>query len=346
MFDKNENNTKVRLISEIEARLRERPLSTRELVLAIFPDPPDDPDARRKYIENKQRDVQRYLRELEDMGLDLRVNPSNSRQVFIPPPGRDGLLPLEALALHAATRMLYHHAPNRTYRKALERLVGFIPSRVRHVVNNSLADVSDRTREDIALEMAARAWFGGYRLGFTYKSANSKSGVAHENVMEVYFIEIHRSNLGVYVIGKEVAHHNKVITLKASRMIKPRVLEDQPYEIDPMFDPRAYLDGALGVVGRSDGRVVEVHLRFAPEAKERVLERDLANLEIGGELGDGRLEATLRAGVDKSGLPREALAFALSWGPRVEVIGPPEVRAHWLEEIRTAFERYESKEDC
>jgi predicted DNA-binding transcriptional regulator YafY len=333
--------TKTQRLFETLRLLQNGSYTTRALAEHLGLIEPGERDPSR--VRGAQRTVQRDLLELKTYRFAIVNNPRYPNQKTIAQPGRDGLEPLEALALHAATRMLFHHAPNKTYRTALARLTSFIPARVRDLVKGSIADIEKRSREDKALEKAALAWFHGHHLRFLYKAADSKSGQWRDNTLEVYFIEIHKSNLGVYVIGKEIGYHHKIRTFKASRMKDPQVIETpEPYEIPNHFKPLEYLKGALGVVGKSDGQLITIHLRFAKEARNRVLENDLFNLTVTREHADGTLEAHIQVGVDKSGLPREALAWISSWGPRIEVIGPPDVRARWLEEAREVIRRYET----
>jgi predicted DNA-binding transcriptional regulator YafY len=334
-----QDNSKTQRLFEIVRLLQLGSYTTRALAERTGWLEAGDADERR--VRAAQRNIQRDLLELKRYGINVVSDPRNRHQKTIHQPGRDGLPPLEALALYAATRMLFHHAPNRTYRAALSRLTAFIPTRVRELVKGSISDVEHRSREDKALEKAALAWFGGHTLRFKYKSANSRSGEWRENTLQVYFIEIHRSNLGVYVIGKETGFHHKIRTFKASRMKDPQIIEtSQPYEIPDDFNPLEYLDGAMGVVGRSDGQLISIALCFSPEVRERILENDHVNLSIIRDHPDGRLEAKLDVGVDTSGLPREALAWIHSWGPRVEVIGPAPVRAKWLEDTGELLRRY------
>ena len=37
------------------------------------------------------------------------------------------------------------------------------------------------------------------------------------------------------------------------------------------------------------------------------------------------------------GFPREVLGWVLSFGPRVQVLGPPHLRAHWRNELQAAL---------
>ena len=66
-------------------------------------------------------------------------------------------------------------------------------------------------------EAAAEAWFRQQAIEFYYRKP-SGSGRARRNELEVYFVEISRLNLGVYVIGYERSYHRKLRTYKLNRM--------------------------------------------------------------------------------------------------------------------------------
>jgi len=90
---------------------------------------------------------------------------------------------------------------------------------------------------------------------------------------------------------------------------------------------------------------VEVRLRFAPEVAWRVLEGDYPGLHLEEELPDGSLLARLEAAPFKDGVPYEVLAWIQSFGPRVEVLSPPELRRLWLEEARRLLELYGTRQE-
>ena len=60
---------------------------------------------------------------------------------------------------------------------------------------------------------------------------------------------------------------------------------------------------------------------------------------------DNSIEVDIRAGVDNSGLPRELMPWILGWGPRVEVLGPPQVRAHWIQQAREVVQKFGTPDD-
>ncbi|MCH1927331.1 WYL domain-containing protein, partial [Shewanella sp. C31] len=90
---------------------------------------------------------------------------------------------------------------------------------------------------------------------------------------------------------------------------------------------------------------VEVRLRFAPEAAWRVLEGDYPGLRIEEERPDGSVLARLEAAPFKGGVPWEVLAWVQSFGPRVEVLSPPELRRLWLEEARQVLDLYGTRQE-
>ncbi|WP_117237793.1 helix-turn-helix transcriptional regulator [Thermus sediminis] len=285
-----------------------------------------------------ERTVERDLKALEALGHPLeRVGRGIYRIPDRPPP----LHPIEALALFAAGRLLYHQAPTRQYRLALDKLARALPEPLRSLLLRSTEGLKERQGESRTLEMVARALLERRVLAFEYRSGGSRNWRPKE--LLVYFLEANRTNLGLYAIGYERGFHRAVVTFKLSRMRHARLL-DETYKIPEDFDPSAYLNRAWGVVGvREKG--VEVRLRFAPEASWRVLEGDYPGLEVEGELPDGSLLARLEAAPFKDGVPYEVLAWIQSFGPRVEVLSPPELRGLWLEEARRLLELYGTRQE-
>ena len=285
-----------------------------------------------------ERTVERDLEALKALGQPVE---RLRRGVYVirdlPPP----LHPIEALALFAAGRLIYHQAPTRQYRSALEKLARALPQPLRELLLKSAEGLEARNGDSRTLELVARALLERRVLAFEYRSGGSKNWRPKE--LLVYFLEANRTNLGLYAIGYERSFHKAVHTFKLSRMRNARLL-DETYEIPQDFDPRAYLRQAWGVVGvREKG--VEVRLRFAPEAAWRVLEGDYPGLHLEEALPDGSLLARLEAAPFKDGVPYEVLAWIQSFGPRVEVLSPPELRHLWLEEARRLLELYGTRHE-
>ena len=290
------------------------------------------------YFNISKRSALRDIEDLKKLGRDIQ--PVGQHAYRLPgqvPPFR----PVEALAVHAATRLLYHHAAsrNRDYLLALDKLTATLPESIREVARASTVDFAPQLPDDRALEVVTNAWVARQYISFVY-IAPGKSPERRE--LAVYFVEISRSNLAPYAIGFDRLKRGQIRTFKLSRMKGVTLLPDT-YEIPPDFDPRLYLSDAWGVVG-NQREVVTVTLRFAPEVAYRVLEGGYPNMTIESNDAQG-LTVKVRAGTDNSGLPREFLPFVLGWSSRVEVLDPPNVRAHWLAEARAVLEQFGGETD-
>ncbi|WP_420593803.1 helix-turn-helix transcriptional regulator [Deinococcus sp.] len=313
-----------------------------------WPKPHDEPDERPPVQHDTQRQWQRLLwrlersiqRDIEDLE---RLEDDFERISGRPPryrirTHRSQLHPVEMLALHAAARLTYHRASGQRlhHRAALEKLGQWLPEHLHGVVARSVQDVGRRSsREDLNLEKVAAAWLGGHPLRFEYRKPGG-SGQWRTNIMEIYLIEAHPQNLDLYLIGQETSFHREVRTFKLSRLRSLHVLTDQMYRIPDSFDPQQFFHSAWGVVG-TQGQVAEtITLRFRADAAYRILEGGYAQMSEPIPHPDGSLTARIDAPIDSSGLPREVLPWILSFGPRVQVLSPPHIRQHWLDELRAA----------
>lgn len=227
------------------------------------------------------RTVQRDLEALRDMGEGVEAV---SRGRYRIPHVHHRLSAVEALAVHAAVRLLYHHSPTRSpaYRSALEKLSALLPEPAREAALRSAEALQGRPRDDRTLELVARAWFESRVLAFEYRSPGG-SGRWRNKELEVYFVEVSRDNLAPYAIGFERTFHRAILTWKLSRMRHVRLLEDT-YVVPPTFDPNRYLQNAWGVVGTSGGALETVRLRFAPEAAYRLEEGGVPRRDRRGAL--------------------------------------------------------------
>jgi len=287
------------------------------------------------------RTVQRDLALLERAGEGVQ---RLGRGKYAIKPRPSPLDPVEALAVHAATRLLYHQtpAPHKQYILALDKLAARLPEPARDLAVQSIRPLR-KTGDDRTLELIARAWFELRYVAFEYRSAHG-SGRYHSKEVAVYFVEVNRHNLSLYAIGYERSYHKAVRTWKLSRMRDVHLLTDH-YEIPPGFSPNAYLQNAWGLMGRR-GQGVTVKLRFAPEVAPRILENDIHGLEVLSQEPDGSLLAQVEVGVDDEGFPIEILPWIQSWGPRVEVLEPENLRRRWRKEALTLARKIMSLDDA
>lgn len=257
---------------------------------------------------------------------------------------------IETLVTHAALRMLAHHSPgsNKAYQEALRKLAKHLPAPLKQMAQSSTEALQQRppSLNGLNLETITEAWLKRRVIGFDYKLPNSSSVIKVE--LEVYFIEVSRANMAVYVIGKDLTygkatHYSENLkAYKLDRMGRIQVRQDASYDIPVDFDPAAYLSSAWGIVASENP--VTVRLKFAPEAAYRIREGGYPNLRIvppqEGQLEDGYILVEIVVGTDSDGFPLELLPWIQSWGPRVEVLEPQSLRLVWLEEARTLLERY------
>lgn len=293
--------------------------------------------------EVSKRDVQRDLVTLEELLFDTFERLPKRPPQYVIRTQQNSLHPIETLLLHAATRLVYHRSDGHgsNHRATLKKLETWLPASVRGVVSRSTADIGNQRRNTIEsrnLEQVSAAWLGGHRLQFLYQSATG-SGAWRSNILEVYFIEAHPSNLALYAVGLETGFHHAVRTFKLSRMKELTVQRDTSYTIPDTFDPTTFFENAWGVIGQSDGESVNIELRFTPEATRRLEEGGYPNMTVTA-LQDGSRLVTFKAGTDKTGLPLEVLAWVHTWGARVEVLKPAELRQRWLADCRAVVERY------
>lgn len=281
------------------------------------------------------RAIQRDLEDLREEGLGIE---QVRRGVYRMPNHPSSLTAMEAAAVHAAVRLLYHHspAPNRHYRSALEKLAVMLPEPARSMALKASEDFG-RGMDDRSLELAARAWFERKVLAGEYQSASgSRSWRAKE--IEVYFIEINRENLSPYIVGYERSYHQRVLTFKLSRLRNTRLL-DQSYAIPAHFSPQKFFSTAWGVWGGE--KTLTVKLRFSPQAAFRIREGGYRHLQTLHEDSQG-LVVSVQAPMGKDGLPTELIPWIRGWGGEVEVLEPARLREHCLAEAQRVAQLYHS----
>ncbi len=121
---------------------------------------------------------------------------------------------------------------------------------------------------------------------------------------------------GLYCVGKVPAYRN-FITLAVDR-IRALELLDEPFTVDPAFDPKRYEAEAFGVAWEKPMTVV---VRFSADQAPFVREREWHPTQRVRDLPRGRVELTFRAG----GM-FEIRRWILGWGEAAEVIRPAGLR--------------------
>lgn len=280
-----------------------------------------------------RRTIERDLLTLtEQMGEDLRKD--EQHRWFIPNRTR-GLNEVEALAVYSATRLLLHTGVGeRHYRTALEKLAQQVPEPARAGLLRSVDRLSPAP-EDRILDQVAQAWFQRRVLKCRYHSAYS--GTYSTRELEVYFYEINRRNLEPYVLAFDRTERKKLLVFKLARMSEVRLL-DTTYEIPETFDPNAALDASFGVMV---GEEVQIDVLVPQKIADRMLEGGDRNVRIGSEQRGGYVVAHIVGTLDHNGRPLELLPWLLSWGPNIEVLGPPDVRQQLRDLLSEALSAYD-----
>jgi predicted DNA-binding transcriptional regulator YafY len=245
----------------------------------------------------------------------------------------------EAIATHAALRLLYHHSPDRplSYQEALEKIAKQLPASIRNIAHQS-TDLHSRPKpNERALEIIARGWIERTVVQFNYVAPGG-SGKARINEIEVYFIEVSRNNLEMYVIGLRRNWQPDIRTYRLG-LIQNAVLLQQTYEIPASFDPKEYLSNAWGVMG-DHGHHTTVKLKFEPSMTPWLQNRKFPGVQDTETMEDGAMIFTIRTGVNKDNLPLELIPWIRSWGANVEVLEPLALRQRWLAEAQAIVERF------
>jgi len=201
-----EKTTRAARLMELVEQLKLRPWRVGELA---------------RHYGVSERSIERDLKTLEEMGYPVESRTRGEYQLLDRPAS---LHPVEALALFAAGRLLYHQAPTRQYGRALEKLARMLPDPLKALLLRSTQNLEVRQGDSRTLEMVARALLENRVLTFEYRSGVSKHWRAKE--LLVYFLEVNRTNLGLYAIGYERSFHHSVITFKLSRMRNTRMLDE------------------------------------------------------------------------------------------------------------------------
>ncbi|MEX2500925.1 MAG: WYL domain-containing transcriptional regulator [Trueperaceae bacterium] len=281
-----------------------------------------------------RRTVERDLIDLRTLGHDLTERDHR----YALKRRASALNEVEALAVHSATRLLIHTGVGeRHYRRALEKLVQQLPDPARGPLIRAVDDLAPGP-DDRILDLVAQAWFHGRVLRCRYASA--RSGRARWVELQVWFYELNRRNLKPYVLAYERLHAGEVRIYKLARMERARLLADR-YVIPSDFDPLEHMRGAWGIVV---GEPVRVRIRAAPEVAFWFRERraDGPDLQVTDEAADGSLTVEVHGNLAADGDLHELLSFLLGWGPKIEVLDPPQVRERIATELRAAAARYDA----
>ncbi len=175
------------------------------------------------------------------------------------------------------------------------------------------------------LDVLLRGVLRQQELDIRYRRADRRT---HLHRFEPYTLVLYRD--GLYVLGKS-SRHAKPVYLAVDRVVSAE-RTGRRFAYPSGYNPAGDNDGVFGIWA---GNEVEVSLRLTGRAAELIPERRVHPSQSFTPLrgGDTLMRVTVRGW-------QELAWWILSWGPDVEVLGPPDLRAYVRRSVRAAAATY------
>jgi predicted DNA-binding transcriptional regulator YafY len=296
------------------------------------------PDDLARVLGMSRRTAYRDLRALEEE-LEIPVWAEGGRWGL----AEGALLPAfrltlgEAMAVFLAARLMakYADAYDPVLASAFVKLGEALPEVLGRHVQRTLDVMARRpTDPDGArrLQALTQAWAARRIVELTYDvSTYDPTRGTRTARVHPYLIEPSAETHALYLIGWDETRSG-IRTFKLERIRRLSVTVET-FAPPPDGVIEEALERAWGII--ADQGEVEVELRFAPGVASRVAETTWHATQATTANDDGSL--TWRARVSGT---IEIRSWILSWGPDVEVVGPPALRAEVAELVAAAAARY------
>lgn len=293
------------------------------------------------YNKASHRAILRDLEDLRAQGNSINADNKRPQTYSLIREAPPILRPDEALAAHVALRLLFHHSSNppQSYKNALEKILLTMPPEMQKIAQLSLPNNQGSDEKYFYFEKIARCWTERRVISFDYLAFSTTSQQPRKNELEIYFVEVSRSNFEIYVIGRRINHPPFEIRTFMLSLMKSITPLDRHYEIPLDFDPRAFLSDAWGVIGNRESMLVR--LRFDASVRRWLENRRFPGVIHHQTDENGHYILTIQIGVNNKGEPQELMPFIRGWGAKVEVLEPQGLRQRWLEDAREVVRRYE-----
>lgn len=241
----------------------------------------------------------------------------------------------EARAVLIATRLFlrYSDEGDPYAAAALKRIAAIMPPAVRDQVAAAAESLGARPLDaDFSRNLVAvtEAWAKRRSLRMTYRSAGKHR--TKEVIVNPYFLEPSAAGFATYLIAYSRTH-GQIRTFKIERIISADMLP-QAFEVPADLNIDGLLSSAWGIIW-GEGRTVK--LRFAPNVAWRVRESRWHPSQSLDDLDDGGCILT----VTVASL-MEIGRWVRSWGDRVEVLAPADLRAELRKEAVALARAYSS----
>ena len=202
-------------------------------------------------------------------------------------------------------------------------------------VLSSVSDVSDRIfLEDVPsarlyLSQVISALRENHPVRFTYRPY-TRLNPTKDVIVEPYFLKIFKQRW--YVTGRNVKD-DKIKTYALDRMEDVKI-EDDTFVVDKSFDLESYVRDTFGIVF-SQGEPKEVVLRADTRQSKylRALPLHHSQREV--------MHDEYSLFYKKLRLTPDFVQELLSYGPNIQVVSPPELKAMVVTQLRDALAKYE-----
>ncbi|OBW62579.1 MAG: transcriptional regulator [Dehalococcoides mccartyi] len=240
----------------------------------------------------------------------------------------------EGLSVFLATRLLFGYSC--TYNPDIEstftKLNSVMPAPFQHQISQTLDKMHDKAadKENIqTMALLCRAWAEQRKVQISYWTLGKKDCSTRE--VSPYFIEPAAAGHSAYLIG-HCGKSNEMRTFKLERIQSIKILDDK-YAIPRDFDIDKYHSPYWGIL--VDGEVKDIKLKFTPEVGRIMTETIFHPSQVNETLPDQSVLVSFRL----ADTP-DFVSWVLSWGERVEVLEPRELRVKVIETAREMLKRY------
>jgi len=243
----------------------------------------------------------------------------------------------EALTVFLAARLMlsYAHRYDPNIASTFTKLNSIVPIPLREQIQKTMEwmrklPIDDRYLHTLAT--LAEAWISRRRVKIVYRALEAEKTT--ERIIEPYFIEPAAAGHSSYVIA--YCHHaHGIRTFKIER-IESIETSLENYVIPADFDANEFLGSSWGIAVY--GEVKTVKLRFNPEIARIMEETVWHPSQVVERQKDGSVILTLKVTVTD-----ELCFWILSWGEKVKVLEPEELRQDIIKTAKAMLDVYSEK---
>ena len=292
----------------------------------------------RDLAEKFEVNVRTIYRDLVTLGTELMVPVYEEKarwaidEGYYLPPIRFTVS--EALNVFLAARLMlsYSHRYDPNVDSTFSVLASVLPPPLREQVQKTLDWMRSLPKSESylrALAKLAEAWTSRHKVRITYRALEAEK--ATERIIEPYFIEPAAAGHSSYVL----AYCHRAGELRSFKIerIEDIQVTDETYTIPTDFDANRYFGSAWGVV--VEGEVKTIRLKFDSGVARIIEETVWHPSQVLETQKDGSVVMTLKVMETI-----ELYSWILSWGEKVKVLEPSEIRDDIIETAKAMLDIY------